>query len=755
MANISGERKEKIYDVAKNDSRMTVSYVVVSNDSLGGGGFGEVFLVQKETTGEQPENQPSYAMKKIKKDGIINDKDKLHRVLTEIKIHRSLNNPYICKYEHSFEDKNSIYILMEYCEKKSLDDYLKQRKTLKEYEARFYMFQVLRALQYLRRQKVIHRDLTLANVFLKDYKTIKIGDFGLSYKETENEEKQGLMCGTQGYFTPESYTTKYSYKTDIFDFGVCIYHLMTGTTLFKDSVSSYESVRKGEIPYDDKVQFSSEAKDLFRKIFVLENQRIDLDNIYNHDFFNQGKGLIDVDFPDYFKLPFEEFERKIKALEKNIKMTNVSSFPRKNTLNKDENYPSFLTKKSLNEGNDNNSKNSRELGESVRNTGMASNKKLLVVNKNKNDLNTSTSENTEQDISNNMEKYNKKLRGSLKIKRNCEEDLSDKEGNNKSKGHKKITFNLSDDKKEKKDKDKNNISDSFKVENEVNLRDKLEQNLLILKKDKKDNIPENKNTDNEVNTFKLRQSTKSLGANLYDDKDGNNDNNDMISFKDENEIKNNKEKEDIYIKKIIEINEKYGIAYQLNNKDIGILFNDFTHITKFKKIKNLIYYLHSNKKQPKKIILPLKNDKNKDLVQKIYYLGYIVDELKRQKLKSKNNRKEKENEKNNSSNNSFDSKLIDENTEKHLHKNNIYLMKFKKNNYAYFFILSNKNIQIDFFDGTKVIFSCSPNKKIIYIDREGTISNFEIGINEDFSKFKCDNPKINKRIKYALKEIQK
>ena len=99
MSNFYGDRKERIYDYAKNDSRMTVSYIVVNNDSLGGGGFGEVFLVQKENLGEQPENQPLYAMKRIKKDGIINDKDRLHRVLTEIKIHRSLNNPYIKLYK--------------------------------------------------------------------------------------------------------------------------------------------------------------------------------------------------------------------------------------------------------------------------------------------------------------------------------------------------------------------------------------------------------------------------------------------------------------------------------------------------------------------------------------------------------------------------------------------------------------------------------------------------------------------------------
>ena len=405
MSNFYGDRKERIYDYAKNDSRMTVSYVVVNNDSLGGGGFGEVFLVQKESLGDQPENQTLYAMKRIKKDGIINDKDKLHRVLTEIKIHRSLNNPYICKYEHSFEDKNSIYILMEYCEKKSLDDYLKLRKTLSEYETRYYMFQVLKALKYLRRQKVIHRDLTLANVFLKDYKTIKIGDFGLSYKETENEEKQGLMCGTQGYFTPESYTTKYSYKTDIFDFGVCIYHLMTGNTLFKDSLSSFESVRKGEIVYDDKIKFSSEAKDLLKKIFVLENQRIDLDKIYQHDFFNEGKGLVDIEFPDYFKMAKKDFEEKIRDLEQNIKMTNVSYFPRKNTMNKEEGYP-FLTKKSLNESTSESNANRSGLNESLKTNGLQSNKRIIDLGKNKLNSNGDTSDSSVS------EDKSKRLRGS-------------------------------------------------------------------------------------------------------------------------------------------------------------------------------------------------------------------------------------------------------------------------------------------------------------------------------------------------------
>ena len=720
MSNLYTEKKERIYDCPKNDSRMTVSYLIVSNDSLGGGGFGDVFLVQKENTGDQPENQLLYAMKRIKKDGVMNDKDKLYRVLTEIKIHRSLNNPYICKYEHSFEDKNSIYILMEYCEKKSLDEYLKIRKTLSEYETRFYMFQVLLALKYLRRQKVIHRDLTIANIFLKDYKTIKLGDFGLSYKETENEEKQNLMCGTQGYFTPESANYKYNYKTDVFGFGVCIYHLMTGSPLFKDSASSFEAISKIGIIYDENAKFSDEAKDLLKKIFVLESQRIDLDKIYTHEFFNEGKGLIDADFPDFFSMPKKEFDEKIKNLEKNVKMTNVSVF-----RNKDD--------KIKESSQETNNKSNYRLNESIKKSSLSPIKKYDV---NKIKFSSST------DIPNNSEEgsydKNKKFRASLRSKKNFEEN-DEIDNYVKKKGNKKTTFLI--------DKKDNFI-------NEINIKEKLEQNYKMMKKENK---KEDKNPSEELKTFRLRHSTKSLDINIYEDEED--DNQVKITFDEKNiieEKEKEKERDDIYIEKIIEINEKYGIAYELTNKDIGILFNDFSNITKFNKIKNLVYYI--NKGYQKKIILPLNNEKDENLINKIYYLGYIIDENKKRKIKYANNNINNENSKENNddnNNNSIVSQIIDENFERKLRRYNVYLMKYKKNNYAYFFILSNKNIQIDYFDGTKLIFMCSKNKKIIYIDRHGEISTFELKNNEDFSNYKCENPKINKKIKYAIKEIKK
>ena len=204
-----------------------------------------------------------------------------------------------------------------------------------------------------------------------------------------------------------------------------------------------------------------------------------------------------------------------------------------------------------------------------------------------------------------------------------------------------------------------------------------------------------------------------------------------------------KSSDNIYITTIIEISEKYGIGYELSNKNIGVLFNDKSHITKFNGIKNLVYYVSG--KERKKIFLPLKSKEkeiSKDLNNKLYYLGYIISELK--KIITK---------KNEGAVKPMD--LFDIYENKDYFKDNVYLTKYKKNNYAYYFILSNKSIQINFFDGTNIIFVLSQYKKIIYINKDGTKVNYELKRNQDFSEFRCDNSKINKKIKYALKEIKK
>jgi serine/threonine protein kinase len=57
--------------------------------------------------------------------------------MQEIKLHKLLSkaeHPYIVGFEHFFEDKDNVYILLEYCENNSMMELLKNRETLHELE---------------------------------------------------------------------------------------------------------------------------------------------------------------------------------------------------------------------------------------------------------------------------------------------------------------------------------------------------------------------------------------------------------------------------------------------------------------------------------------------------------------------------------------------------------------------------------------------------------------------------------------------
>ena len=56
---------------------------------------------------------------------------------------------------------------------------MKKRKTLSEFETKYYARQIINALMYLHKNHVIHRDLKLGNIFLDEHMQVKLGDFGL------------------------------------------------------------------------------------------------------------------------------------------------------------------------------------------------------------------------------------------------------------------------------------------------------------------------------------------------------------------------------------------------------------------------------------------------------------------------------------------------------------------------------------------------------------------------------------------------
>lgn len=115
-------------------------------------------------------------------------------------------------------------------------DILLRDRNFSEAEVRVIMEQILLALDFMERKKIVHRDIKPDNILVSSIEDsseyeIRIADFGLSVF-TPNDELLTYCCGTPGYVAPEMFNGGYSYKADVFSLGSLFFSLLTGCYLF-------------------------------------------------------------------------------------------------------------------------------------------------------------------------------------------------------------------------------------------------------------------------------------------------------------------------------------------------------------------------------------------------------------------------------------------------------------------------------------------------------------------------------------------
>lgn len=253
---------------------------------LGRGGFARVYeFINIET-------KQVYAGKVIEKQSLTKARLR-QKLLSEIKIHRSLDHENIVKFEHFFEDTENVYILLELCQNQTLSELLKRRKRLTEIETQCYLTQLILALKHLHKQKVIHRDIKLANLFLNEKLEIRLGDFGLASKLEFEGERKRTICGTPNYIAPEILDSSngHSFEVDIWSLGVLAYTLLIGKPPFEtqDIKTTYRRIKMSAYGFPDHVQVSNEAKSLISQILVIEPYlRPSLDEILAQPFFTKN-----------------------------------------------------------------------------------------------------------------------------------------------------------------------------------------------------------------------------------------------------------------------------------------------------------------------------------------------------------------------------------------------------------------------------------------------------------------------------------
>ena len=213
---------------------------------LGKGAFATVYRVQTKSEGTV------FAAKEIDqrrfyKNGILDVKFD-----NELQIMKMLKHPNIVDYVDCQTYKDWIYIIMEYVPYGELSKELAIRGRLSEPQVQQITKQTLRALDYLHRQGITHRDIKPDNILIysREPLIVKLSDFGLSKSVVDQQTFLKTFCGTLLYCAPEVYpdyqtyiqapskrrrsgdqssrTSPYNSSADMWSFGAVIFHLMAG-----------------------------------------------------------------------------------------------------------------------------------------------------------------------------------------------------------------------------------------------------------------------------------------------------------------------------------------------------------------------------------------------------------------------------------------------------------------------------------------------------------------------------------------------
>ncbi|KAI8633843.1 protein kinase SNF1 [Xylariaceae sp. FL1651] len=262
--------------------------------TLGEGSFGKVKLAVHRSTGQH------VALKIIARKKLIS-RDMVGRVEREIEYLQLLRHPHIIKLYTVIKTQNEIIMVLEYAGGE-LFDYIVSHGKLDEQQARRFFQQMICAVEYCHRHKVVHRDLKPENLLLDDQLNVKIADFGLSNIMTDGNFLK-TSCGSPNYAAPEVISGKLyaGPEVDVWSCGVILYVLLVGRLPFDDDhiPSLFAKIQRGvfTIPH----WIKSDAADLIRKMLQTNPvQRATIDDIRQDPWFLK-------DLPSYLAPPVEEF----------------------------------------------------------------------------------------------------------------------------------------------------------------------------------------------------------------------------------------------------------------------------------------------------------------------------------------------------------------------------------------------------------------------------------------------------------------
>jgi polo-like kinase 1 len=212
------------------------------------------------------ETRETVACKVIEKASLSKPKA-WQKLQSEIAIHKKMKHSHIVNFLTTFQDSYYVYITLEICHDRTLMELIKTRGRFTQSETQYFMLQILSSVQYMHDNNVIHRDLKLGNVMLHEM-VVKIGDFGLAAEVAYDGERKRTICGTPNYIAPEILEGSHSFEVDIWSIGVILYTMLVGSPPFEtaDVKTTYSRIKQCKYSFPSDVDVPESAKRLVHKI---------------------------------------------------------------------------------------------------------------------------------------------------------------------------------------------------------------------------------------------------------------------------------------------------------------------------------------------------------------------------------------------------------------------------------------------------------------------------------------------------------
>lgn len=214
---------------------------------IGRGTFGRVFQVRKKDT------KRIYAMKVLSKKEIVAKKEVAHTIGERKILQRSLDSPFLVGLKFSFQTETELYLVTDFKSGGELFWHLQRETRFSEDRARFYIAELVLALEHLHKYDIVYRDLKPENILLDATGHVALCDFGLSKPDLPSDQLTNTFCGTTEYLAPEVLLDDqgYSKLVDFWSLGVLLFEMCCGWSPFyaEDTQQMYKNICFGRIRF--------------------------------------------------------------------------------------------------------------------------------------------------------------------------------------------------------------------------------------------------------------------------------------------------------------------------------------------------------------------------------------------------------------------------------------------------------------------------------------------------------------------------